>query len=51
MGKSWKDKGRKDKWDRYEGNKNNNKKSRKKWDNEGDKRSKWEVYEDYGESY
>jgi hypothetical protein len=50
MGKSWKDKGRRDKWDRFDAGKN--KKSKKKWDNQDNtgKRTKWD-YEEYGDSY
>lgn len=52
MGKSWKDKGRREKWDRYDVKNNNNKKSKKKFGSEdSNKRSKWDSYEDYGESY
>jgi len=48
MGKSWKDKNRKDKWDRYDKN-NFSKKSKKNVS--FDKKQKNFDYEDYSEGY
>jgi hypothetical protein len=49
MGKSWKDKNRRDKWDQY--GKGGNKKSKKTGFNQSPKPNKWEKYEDYTENY
>lgn len=51
MGKSWKDKNRRDKWDHY--GKGGNKKPKKTGfdHNTGTKPNKWDKYEDYTESY
>lgn len=51
MGKSWKDKNRRDKWDNY-GKGGGNKKSKKTGNfNQNSKPSKWDKYEDHSESY
>lgn len=52
MGKSWKDKNRRDKWDSY--GKGGNKKSKKTggFSQNSDKfNKKWDKYEDYSEGY
>lgn len=51
MGKSWKDKNRRDKWDNY-GNGGNKKSKKTGFSQNPDKQNnKWSKYEDYSEGY